>query len=290
MQPMCDSLHQIFYQHIIFSTTDTNGVITNVSDAFCEETGYEKQDIIGQTHSLLRAPDFPDSVYNDLWETITQDKTWQGQLKNVRKDGQPYWVHSIIEPIFDKEATKIGYIAIRKDITQEKRCESIAHLDELTSIFNRRKFNAELPRFLENFKRYGDQFAVIMIDIDHFKRFNDNHGHLNGDLVLQKMAQCVQRQIRVGDVFARWGGEEFMLILNKADTHISHNITEKLLERARGEVSHEVSQLLDKEINISCSIGVTSPKEDDTIATLIKRVDQALYQANSQGRDQIIYI
>ncbi|PHS58693.1 MAG: hypothetical protein COB17_01720 [Sulfurimonas sp.] len=119
-QYFCTNMPTIFHNHIIYSITDINGIITNVSNAFCLETGYQRKDIIGKTHSFLRAPNFPDEIYKDLWDTITKDNIWKGQINNLRKDGISYWTNSIIQPIFDEKNKKIAYLAIRQNITREK--------------------------------------------------------------------------------------------------------------------------------------------------------------------------
>ena len=85
-QSFCTNMQPIFNEHIIYSMTDNDGIITNVSNAFCKETGYKRKEMIGKTHSFLRAPDFPDKAYDDLWETITKGKTWKGQINNIRKN------------------------------------------------------------------------------------------------------------------------------------------------------------------------------------------------------------
>ena len=130
---ICENMHAIFCEHIIYSITDTNGIIINVSNAFCNETGYKREEVVGKTHSFLRAPDFPNSVYDELWETIVEDKPWRGQIKNIKKNGEHYWASSVIEPIF-KNKSKVGYISVRKDITKEKRHEEL--LEDLTMILD----------------------------------------------------------------------------------------------------------------------------------------------------------
>ena len=104
-------------KYIISSVTDTKGKILDASDAFCSISGYSREELIGKPHSIVRHPDMPKSAFKDLWDTIKQGKTWQGRVKNLKKDGGYYWVYANIEPIFDKKGKIEAYAAIRLDIT-----------------------------------------------------------------------------------------------------------------------------------------------------------------------------
>ena len=107
-------------KYIIRTTTDTKGIITSANKAFCDISGYSKEELIGKPHSLIRHPDMPKSAFKNLWETIEAGKNWFGEVKNRKKDGTYYWVIAYIEPIFDDNHTIVGYSAIRQDITDKK--------------------------------------------------------------------------------------------------------------------------------------------------------------------------
>lgn len=110
-------------KNIIMSSTDKEGVITSVSQAFCEISGYTKEELIGQPHSIVRHPDMQDFIFEDMWETIQNGKTWKGEIKNLKKDGGYYWIYATIEPHYDVEGNIIGYDALRQDITSKKELE-----------------------------------------------------------------------------------------------------------------------------------------------------------------------
>jgi len=282
-----NELLSIFNEHTFFSITDLNGIITSVSDAFCKETGYERKEILGRTHSFLRAPDFPDKIYKDLWDTITQDEVWKGQINNIKKNGDSYWTNSVIQPIFNHKNKKIAYLSIRQNITKEKSCEELSVIDELTGIFNRRKFNVELNNFLINFYRYDDNFSIIMLDIDHFKMFNDKYGHLIGDEVLKRTAHIIQNNVRQGDFFARWGGEEFVLLLNKIDKKQAINVCKVLLNKVKLDIPQYLYENFNIRSSLTCSLGITSPQKLDSVNSILSRVDRALYSAKDNGRNRI---
>lgn len=283
---LCTDMPSIFNEHVIYSITDVNGIITDVSNAFCHETGYKREEVIGRTHSFLRAPDFPLETYTRLWETISKNETWEGQIKNIRKNGDTYWMKSIIQPYFNEDNEKIGYLALRQNITKEKACEALSMVDELTGAYNRRKFNLEINNYLINYYRYQENFSLVMIDIDHFKNFNDTYGHLVGDQVLKRVCSVMKNSVRKGDFFSRWGGEEFALVLHNVDKSIAKSTCNKLLNRVRLDLPQFLLENFKIETPLTCSMGITSPQSSDSVESLLTRADSALYYAKSGGRNR----
>ncbi len=119
-------LKNLTEKYIISSTTDLKGIITDVSDAFCDISGYTRDELIGQPHNIIRHPDMPKSAFKDLWDTIIKGQIWNGKVKNLKKDGGYYWVYANVEPLFDKKGNIEAYVAIRLDIT-----DSVHLKDEL---------------------------------------------------------------------------------------------------------------------------------------------------------------
>ncbi len=128
-----DSLVNGFDEHVIASRTDTKGIITYVSKAFCKIAGYTKEELLGKPHNIVRHPDMPSAAFKELWETIKSGNVWQGEVKNLKKDGNFYWVKANIAPYYDQETNKLlGYSAIREDITFRKEVvELSAKLNDL---------------------------------------------------------------------------------------------------------------------------------------------------------------
>ncbi|WP_020677878.1 GGDEF domain-containing response regulator [Geopsychrobacter electrodiphilus] len=170
------------------------------------------------------------------------------------------------------------------EISQRKRDEREIHLyattDALTGITNRREFNAILERKVAGVKRYGTPLALAMFDLDHFKLVNDNFGHDVGDDVLRTVSGLVQQNLRATDILARWGGEEFMVLMPHTAGPGAENTAEKL--RLAIAEHH-----FDKVDRLTASFGVTNFEVSDDLASLLKRVDDALYQAKKQGRNRV---
>jgi len=277
-------------KYVITSTTDSKGIITSTSDAFCEISGYSRQELIGNNHSIVRHRDMPVSIYKELWGSITRGQTWQGEIKNKKKNGDYYWVHAYISPVCDEQGNITGYTAIREDITNKKLAEELSITDELTSLFNRRHFNNLFPQELARAEREKKTIVLMIIDVDYFKPYNDNYGHQQGDNALRAVSGVLKNTLRrAGDFTFRIGGEEFGVIVTVDDSDAAYAIAEKLrkavedlgLEHAYSEVAACLTISIGMEIH-QCND--SQPADMDLIYRL---ADDALYQAKENGRNQV---
>ncbi|MBU3015885.1 transporter substrate-binding domain-containing protein [Poseidonibacter lekithochrous] len=269
--------------HVLISSTDINGVIIEVSDALCNLTGYKRSEIIGKNHNIFRHQDMKDIVFSEMWKTIKSKKVWKGEIKSLKKDGTFYWADVIVSPSYDNNKNVIGYSAIRNDITDKKRIEHLSITDKLTGIANRSRIddisNYEIKRAI----RHGSSLGIILLDIDNFKKVNDNYGHLIGDKVLISIANILKNNIREIDLIGRWGGEEFLIICPYTNKDGIINLCEVLRKKIE-EYSFEDCP------NQSVSFGATTFVKGDTIDTIISRADKALYKAKNAGRNRAEFI
>ncbi|PLX66924.1 MAG: hypothetical protein C0602_10885 [Denitrovibrio sp.] len=267
-------------ENVITSQTDTRGDITYASKAFCEISGYSKEELLGNNHNIIRHPDMPEELYEDLWLTITADDTWQGEIKNLKKDGSFYWVDTTISPLINRSGEKYGYAAIRQDITAKKELERISVTDRLTGVYNRMKLDSVIQTEHQRYTRYGELYSIILMDIDKFKSVNDTYGHLVGDYVLKELANIVPQYLRETDIFGRWGGEEFLIICPHTDIEGAYTIAEKVRE---GIESHDFEYVK----KITSSFGAADIGQAKDYYALIKLVDNMLYEAKRTGRNKV---
>ncbi len=162
-----------------------------------------------------------------------------------------------------------------------QQVEQLAVTDSLTETYNRRKFDETIIQEHHRANQEKTPFSLIMLDIDHFKKVNDQFGHSVGDLVLKQLSQLIRGLIRQGDLLIRWGGEEFLILL--PTTQIEE--AGPFAERIRLEVEQE--QFVDAG-SITISLGVAQLRKGDSTDTLLKRVDNALYQAKREGRNRVV--
>jgi PAS domain S-box-containing protein len=175
----------VMEKYIATSVTDINGIITYVSPAFCNLTGYRSKELIGKKHAILRHPDMDDTLYKELWETIVQGKSWQGRIRNYAKNKISYWIDICIEPIFQNKVI-IGYQAVEQNITKETFFETLAKIDTLTGLYSRLAIEEYTVSFICEAQKYKHPLSIIMVDLDNFKQFNDLFGHQAGDEILKK--------------------------------------------------------------------------------------------------------
>ena len=264
----------------IVSKASLDGKITYANDEFCKISEYTREELIGNNHRILRHPDQSKEEFIRLWETITSKKIYKGTLKNISKTGKVYYVDATIAPILDKEGNILEYLAIRYNVTDHIQAINYAYTDNLTGIANRNKFEEVIAYEFKQVKRYNYPLSLAILDIDHFKAFNDNFGHLVGDEVLVVLAQSIKKYVRETDLFARWGGEEFVILLKNTDIERSMNVLEKfrlLIEN----IEHNKAE------NITASFGLTEYKDGDTLDSILQRADEALYKAKDAGRNCI---
>lgn len=265
---------------------DKNNCIVEVNQAFTALTGYSLSDIKGRNPSLLSAGRTDPSVYEKMWQHIEEHGFWQGELWDKDKSGRiyPKWISiSVVRNAYNDIEF---YIASFTDISERKAAEEhinhLAHRDALTGLFNRFSLQDAIDQALARAKREKIEIAILIIDLDNFKEINDAHGHVAGDKLLVEAAQRMCNSVRQTDIIARWGGDEFVVVL----THVENSsaaarVAEKLRHNLSIPYVHE-----DIEMISSPSIGVSMfPSDGDNIEILMKNADMALYHAKEMGRN-----
>lgn len=194
-----------------------------------------------------------------------------------------------VGPIYDEAGTLLAVIQTFRDITAQKEAQSelqaLAARDGLTNLHNRRSFDATLAGEIRRCFRAGDPLSLLMIDIDHFKLFNDRFGHLAGDECIKQIARTIGDVLRQGDVAARYGGEEFAVILPMTDREGAESVAERL----RGTVQNLAIEHPDAPLGIvTLSIGASTGLDIDlSPADLVSASDEALYGSKRTGRNRI---
>ena len=268
--------------------TDLQQTITAVNRAFTEITGYSESEALGQTPRILASGLHDSAFYIAMWHQLSSEGHWQGEICNKRKNGETYPCWMTISAVRDSEHQITHFVAVFADISSLKhaqdRLDHQAHHDPLTNLPNRLLFENRLQQALSDPDRYGQQGAVLFLDLDRFKNINDSLGHPIGDLLLKAIALRLKEQLRDIDTVARQGGDEFIILLpalkNPSDAEL---IANKLLACFNAPfVAGE------HELFISASIGASIYPDDGTdVATLVKNADAAMYRSKLKGRNRI---
>ncbi len=225
----------------------------------------------GLSHPLLQGLD---GVIASLRQSDQQGET----VREVQLDEETYELH--ISYVRESGLIRIYALVVTQRKLAERAIHLLATTDSLTGIANRREFMRILENEVDRVKRYGVPLSVAMYDLDHFKRVNDTFGHAVGDSVLQAVTALVKENIRATDVAARWGGEEFMVLMPQSNVHAAREAAEKLRQAI-------AIHGFDKAKELTASFGVAAFESHDDLNSLLKRVDDALYRAKELGRNRV---
>lgn len=273
--------------------TDADWVILRVNHAFTQITGYSAEEAVGQTPKLLRSGRHPDSHFVNMRETLERTGSWQGELWDRRKNGEIYPIALTISAVRNAEGEVTHYVDAFTDITAriaaQDQIENLAFFDPLTGLPNRRLLMDRLTQACASCLRRGARGALLFVDLDHFKFLNDTHGHHQGDLLLQQVAQRLLACVRDGDTIARLGGDEFVVMLQYLPQNDLEAATEAELtgERIRQALGQHYALAMQSH-HSTASIGITLFGDiEESINEPLKRADLAMYQAKAAGRNRI---
>ncbi len=266
--------------------TDRAGVIEYVNPAFQKTTGYSRAEALGQTPRLVKSGKQGASFYKKLWSTILTGEVFSDVFVNRRKDGSLYYEEKTITPLMGSTGQIANFVATGKDVTErvqtQERLQHMAQHDALTELPNRGLFMDRLKQALARARWHERMVAVLFVDMDRFKNINDTLGHEAGDRLLQALAERFTSGVREGDTVARFGGDEFVILLDDVASDKDIGIVaNKILETLAPPFTIDGQGLY-----ITASIGVSLyPNDGEDSGTLIKNADIAMYRAKELGKN-----
>jgi diguanylate cyclase (GGDEF)-like protein/PAS domain S-box-containing protein len=270
--------------------TDLDARIDYVNDAFVKNTGYTRNEVIGQNPRVLQSGHTSAKTYTEMWQVLSNGQAWRGELHNRRKDGSEYTELVAISPMRDEHGDVTHYVAAKTDITEQKvaaeQIETLAFYDPLTGLPNRRLLIDRLQHALANTSRHQDQGVLMMIDLDHFKNLNDTLGHELGDQLLKLAADRLRSCVRASDTVARLGGDEFMVLaedLGKNDHDVATQarlMGEKILEALSQPYALAAGI---QHSSASVGIGLFDSARHSAHDDPLKQAELAMYQAKRAG-------
>ena len=270
--------------------TDAKNHIVNVNRAFTAITGYSKEEVLGKDPKFLGSTSHDKSFYRQMWDQLAKEGYWQGEIKNRRKDSELFIEWLSINSIKNQKGEVENYVGIFSDVTAHRSHDvEYAHLathDALTGLANRVLLDDRLTQAINHARRFSECIAVIFCDLDNFKPINDNYGHTAGDLALKKCSEYFSSVVRAEDTVARYGGDEFIIILGGLQASNDFKaITKKITNITK--VPFKISG---NEITLEMSAGISFyPLDADNSETLIQKADEAMYKAKKAGKNQIAF-
>lgn len=249
-------------------------------------TGYHPEDYESNPYLWHRMiyPDDKMTVEASIEKVLSGSDVHPIEHRIIRRDGKVIWIRNTMVPHRNDQGLMTHYDGLIEDITERKLAEEelrrLAATDKLTGAYNRTKCHEILEREIERVKRHNQPLSIIIFDIDRFKKVNDRYGHSAGDYVLKTVADIVRESIRKIDYFVRWGGEEFMIISSETNLKEGSALAERIREIIESSTFKDVGK-------VTVSFGVTEFRANDTEDSLIKRADDAMYEAKKKGRNRV---
>ena len=273
--------------------TDAETRILRVNRAFTEVTGYPAEEVIGKRTNMLSSGRHNTAFYRDLWEQLTANNLWEGEIWNRRRNGEEYPERLAISAVRNAAGVVTHYIGNFTDITLSKASEAeihtLAYYDHLTGLPNRRMLTDRLRQALALSDRSHSRGALMFIDLDDFKNINDVHGHHAGDALLQQAATRLQAVVRESDTVARFGGDEFVILLE----HLSNDevsaatAAEQIAEKVLSAFAQPFL-LAKQEHKCTASIGIAMFNDHhQTVDELMQSADLSMYESKRQGKNQL---
>jgi len=269
--------------------TDKHSNIVYVNDRSVSETGYSREELLGENPKILKSGKQSEAFYKKLHQRLDSGEKWEGEFVNKRKDGSEFYEKASIIPIFEGNKL-VNYLAIKLNITdyimQRKKVEHMAYHDNLTSLPNRTNIEEYLHKNLPIAKRNNRTLAILFIDIDNFKTINDTLGHDVGDEFIKECAFLLKSSIRESDLLARIGGDEFVIILESLNSdYSSAKVCTNIINKFKKPIKTKHNTL-----SITVSIGISIfPNDADNYITLFKNADMAMYEAKDKGKNNFQY-
>ncbi|MBO0662033.1 diguanylate cyclase [Jiella sp. MQZ9-1] len=276
-----------------------NGTILSVNANFAAIMGYEVQELLGRNHRDFVPPEIVNSsAYTNFWNRLRTGEFAQAEFPRIAKNGRIIWLQASYNPILDASGQPTTVMKIATDITarltQNAKAERLALLDQLTGISNRRGFDLALSATMSEFVCGAGPLSLLMLDVDHFKTFNDNYGHQVGDRCLQVVAKAIELAVydRPNSLVARYGGEEFAVLLPGTDLAETAEIAEAVRAGiASLRITHSGNP---SGQSVTASIGSATLRLDEETSgsigsrDLVELADKALYAAKHQGRNRVV--
>ncbi|MDP2433911.1 MAG: EAL domain-containing protein [Pseudomonadota bacterium] len=271
--------------------TDAEGTVLRVNLAFTRMTGYGAEEAVGKPLALLKSEHHDESFYQNLLATLKREKHWQGEIWNRRKNGKIYAEWMTLSAVASPEGMATHYVGTISDITQNVEAEAeihrLAYYDPLTRLPNRRLLLDRLRQALAAGRRSGRRGALLYLDLDDFKKLNDTHGHDVGDLLLVEVTRRLHEAVREGDTISRQGGDEFVVMLENLGAEDDEAAIQAELVGEKVRAALALPYDLDgHEFHGTSSLGIALfHGHDESVETLLKQADIALYQAKGTGRN-----
>ncbi|WP_444984788.1 bifunctional diguanylate cyclase/phosphodiesterase [Halomonas mongoliensis] len=275
--------------------TDAAGRILRTNRAFSRITGYPEAEVVGRSPSLLASGQHDKAFYRQMWQRVEQTGSWEGEVWNRRRSGEVYPERLTISAVRDDQGRVTHYVGSFSDISQQKAAEEearqLALFDPLTGLPNRRQLLDRLAALASELLPGDYHAALLLIDLDHFRRVNDLMGHQQGDQLLQRITHELRSQLRESDTLSRLGGDEFAVLLEELGPDQAHAayIAERIASKLLGALQLALPGA-PHALQMTASLGITLFRYREARSLeVLSQADMALQQAKRGGRNRFCF-
>ena len=269
---------------VAMAISDPAGRIEFANQRYLDNTGSPREEVLGQTFTFFEPGRRDNAFYHRLWQALRETGQWQGEIWHRNRQGATYPLWQSITVVRDEWGEVSNYVAVFHGIRErngmEQAPERRAIRDDLTGAFNRRAFDAALCHSVHQAEQEGHGVGLLLLDIDHFHVVNGRYGQGMGDEILSRLVERIGKNLRSTDLLARWGGDQFTILL--PDTPLQGAAT--LAERLRRQVADRRMRGL----SLTVSLGITAYRPGDSAEGLMDRAGEALIRAKKAGRNGVV--
>ena len=301
--------HRAIGEHLMMIEINKSGDILSANNYLLNTLGYTLDQLIGKSFNTFNEDIYPSPVNKEIKLAIRHGNTWQGVFRKSKVNGETFWANSTIIPFKNVWGKVTKYVAFLTDVTQavnvqekyekeqdlrhelaeiNRELAQNANTDVLTECFNRRAFDVFFKEAIDKSKNNQRPVSILILDLDLFKHINDTYGHLIGDQILKESVKRWKKCIRVSDMLARIGGEEFCIVLPETGLDDAKRVAQKILSVTSKDLFEAYLDNSSQKLRVTVSIGVSSvvPTNTTNVDQLMSIADNNLYEAKRNGRNQ----
>ena len=277
-------------QNIMSAKSDKNCQIIEASNALSRYLSLTKDELLSKEDYFLIS-ECSQELQSEIKRTLQSGQEWNGEVSKLDSRNVLQWFDVHITPQFDDEYKITGYTNILHDISSKKKIEEISRVDGLTNLYNRRFFDETFPKAIKIAHRQDILLTFVMMDIDHFKGYNDTYGHQDGDKALKKVALVLKKVLKRPDDYSfRLGGEEFGMLYMVKNEDDALKIAQRTREAIEALKIPHSENSASEFVTMSMGIYVILPDDDSTVEEIYAKTDEALYKAKESGRNRVVKV
>jgi len=286
-----DQKNSLFDKHVYTIILDNKGYILDISKAFLDFLDYKEKDIKNQKYSFLVSKYENEKLLNEIKDTLKSGFSYCGEIKSKKKNSNIFWVNIAINPLYDEQRVKVGYLCILNDISALKKLQELSVTDQLTGFYNRNYFDIYIKKELYHAVKSKEIFTLVLFDIDSLELYNATYGVESGDKAIKKVAYALKnnKYVKANPAF-RFRGEEFAIIVTNQNAGYIRALVDSVYESVKIlNIQHDSSEVSDVMTISGGVVSIDTTLKNITSKELVELAEKNLEQAKKNGKNQVVF-